>query len=246
MRRRAQFLLLFLMMIPVLIPTPGCATFRYERTRGQSPPDEQRSSLRLGVVGFSQPPAAGFYPIRFSQTLVDPIGDLSRAVAEELLGSGMFADVIYLGTPLLEAADLDYYRDVYRLDAILSGDVTSFYVTSVPELWSLVTPYIVLWPFHVFGLPTAPCHDSVALDGTLSLRGLVPGAGAWRSSEQRLSWHEHNRYSSLSIPAIERAVQIHAMDHFVTSLVAAVRRELSPALLDALVPRAAHQERADR
>lgn len=229
LRRRILFLL--------LLPALGCATFSYERTSGQSPPDEPRTPLRLGVVRFSQPAASGFYPIRFSNTLADPIGDLSRAVAEELRGSGRFVDVIYLGAPPLGASDLDYYRDVYRIDAILSGDVTSFYVTSVPEPWSLIPPLIVLWPLHVLGLPTAPCHDSVELRGTLSLQGLAPGAGGWRSSDQRFSWHEHNWYSALSIPAIERGVQIRAMDHFVASLVAALCRELSPARIEALSPR---------
>jgi len=233
MRRRHVLFTLLL-----LIPHLGCAAFRYERTPGESSRPEQRTDRRLGVVRFSQPPAAGFYPIRFSQTLADPIGDLSRAVAEELRGSGLFVDVIYLDGPP-GVADLDYYRDVYRLEAILSGDVTRFYVTSVPELWSLIPPFLVLWPLHVLGLPTAPCHDSVALHGTLSFQGLAPGAGSWRSSEQQLSWHEHNWYSSLTIPAIERAVQTHAMDHFVTSIVATVRRELSPARIDALLPRPA-------
>ncbi len=218
----------------LLIPALGCATFRYEHTPGQSPSGEQRTNLRLGVVGFSQPDAAGFYRMRFSQTLADPIGDLSRAVAEELRGSGRFLDVVYLGAPPRSAADLAYYRDVYRLDAILTGEVTGFYVTSVPELWSLIPPFLALWPLHVFGVPTAPCHDSVVLHGTLALRGLAPGAGVWRSSEQRLSWHEHNWYSSLSIPSIERAVQIRAMDHFVASLAAVLDHELTPARLDEL------------
>lgn len=231
--KRRRFLVTLLLLIPAL----GCDTFSYVRTSGQSPPGEQRSNLRLGVVRFSQPDAAGFYPIRFSQTLADPIGDFSRAVAVELRRSGLFAEVIYLDGPPQGVADLDYYRDVYRLEAILSGEVTRFYVTSVPELWSLVPPFLALWPLHVLGLPTAPCHDSVVLHGTLSLRGLASGAGSWRSSEQQLSWHEHNWYSSLSIPAIERAVQTRAMDHFVTSLVATVRRELSPTLIDALSPR---------
>lgn len=233
MRRcRALFTLL-------LIPALGCATFRYERAPGQAAPGELRTKFRLGVVRFSQPAVAGFYPMRFSQTLADPIGDLSRAVAEELRGSGLFADVIYLGDPLLGVADMDYYRDVYRLNAILVGDVTEFYVTSVPELWSLIPPLLVLWPLHVFGLPTAPCHDSVVLHGSIGLQLLTPGAGVWRSSEQQLSWHEHNWYSSLSIPAIERAVQIRAMDHFVSSLAAIVRGELSPARIDELFHRPA-------
>lgn len=226
-------------LLLLLIPALGCATFRYERTPGQSPPDEPLASLRIGVVRFSQPPASAFYPIRFSQTLDDPIGDLSRAVAEDLLSSGFFVDVIYLGVTTPGVADQDYYRDIYQLDAILAGEVTKFYVTSAPEIWSLIPPFLALWPLHVFGLPTAACHDSVALHGTLSLQGLTPGAGGWRSSEQQLSWHEHNWYSSLSIPAIERAFQIRAMDYFVTSLVATLRRELSPARLDALFPRPA-------
>ncbi|MHB8835506.1 MAG: hypothetical protein ACYC9Y_07345 [Candidatus Methylomirabilia bacterium] len=223
--KRCRYFFAILLLIPAL----GCATFSYVRTSGQSPPGEPRFNLRIGVVRFSQPSAAGFYPIRFSNTLGDPIGDLSRAVADELRGSGLFAEVIYLDGPPPGRTDLEYYREVYRLAAILSGDVTSFYVTSVPELWSLVPPFIALWPLHVLGLPTAPCHDSVVLHGTLSLQGLEAGAGGWRSSEQKYSWHEHNWYSSLSIPAIERAVQTRAMDHFVTSLVAALRRELSPA-----------------
>lgn len=230
-----RFLFLFLLLIPAL----GCATFSYERTSGRVPPSESLTSFRLGVVRFTQPAVAGFYPIRFSQTLADPIEDLSRAVAEELRGSGLFADVIYLGVPPPGPADLEYYRDVYRLDAILAGDVTSFFVTSVPELWSVIPPFLALWPLHVFGLPTAPCHDSVVLRGTLSLQGLAPGAGSWRFSEQRFSWHEHNWYSSLSIPAIERAVQIRAMDHFVTALVAALQCELTPARIEALRPRPA-------
>jgi hypothetical protein len=234
LRRRALFPLLLL-----LIPALGCATFSYERTPGLTSPVEQRSGLRIGVVRFSQPPASGFYPIQFSNTLADPIGDLSRAVAEELRAAGLFNDVIYLGAPPLGAADLDYYRAVYQLDAILAGDVTTFYVTSVPELWSLIPPMLALWPLHVFGLPTAPCHDSVALRGALSLRGLAPGAVLWRSSELEYAWHEHNWYSSLSIPAIERAVQTRAMDHFVTSLVADLRRELTPARVDDLFLRPA-------
>ena len=230
----------------LLLPTLGCATFRYERPRFDAPAGERCTSLRLGVVRFSQPPVAGFYPIQFSQTLADPIGDLSRALAEELRASGFFVDVIYLGDPTRDPADLEYYRDVYRLDALLSGDVTAFYVTSVPELWSLIPPFLALWPLHVFGLPTAPCHDRVELHGTLGLQGLTPGAGGWRSAEQRLSWHEHNWYSSLSIPAIERTVQIHALDHFVTTLVAILRRELTPARIDALVPRPADDRRVGR
>ena len=222
---RRQVLLSLLL---VVLPAVGCATFTYERARGPSPPGEPRTELRLGVVRFAQPPAAGFYPMRFSNTLADPIGDLSRAVAEELDGAGLFADVIYLDGPPPAGADLAYYRDVYGLDAILAGEVTKFYVTSVPELWSLIPPFILLWPLHVIGLPTAPCHDSVVLHGTLVIQGLAPGAGGWRSSEQRLSWHQQNWYSSLTIPAIEREVQIRAMDHFVTSLVAALRGELTP------------------
>ena len=231
MTRRALLLLL------LLLPSLGCATFSYEHTGGEQPRCERPTGLRIGVVAFTQPAAAGFYPIRFSQTLADPIGDLSRAVAAELRGSGLFEEVIHLGALPPGADDRDYYRDVYRLDAILAGDVTKFYVTSVPELWSLIPPFLALWPLHVLGLPTAPCHDSVALHGTLSLRGLAPGAGVWRSPELRLSWDEHNWYSSLSIPSIERAVQVHAMRYFAASLAAALQRELSPTLVEALSPR---------
>lgn len=220
----------------LLMPHLGCATFRYERARGESPPAAQSTNRRLGVVRFSQPPAAGFYPIWFSNTLADPIGDLSRAVAEELRRSGLFFDVIYLGDSPLGVADLEYYRDAYRLDAIFAGEVTRFYVTAVAELWSLIPPFILLWPLHFFGLPTGPSHDSVALHGSFSLRGLAAGAGSWRSSEQRYSWHEHTWYSVQSIPANERALQTRAMDHFVTSIVATVRRELPPARIDALFP----------
>ena len=233
--KRSRVLFALLLLIPHL----GCATFRYERTRGEPPPARQSTNRRLGVVRFSQPPAAGFYPIWFSNTLADPIGDLSRAVAEELRSSDLFADVIYLGDSPLGVADLEYYRDVYRLDAIFTGEVTKFYVTAVAELWSLIPPFIVLWPLHFFGLPTAPSHDSVELHGTFSIQGLAPGAGFWSSPEQRYSWHEHTWYSVLSIPANERAVQTHAMDHFVTSLVATVHDELSPARIDALFPRQA-------
>ena len=228
-------LLTFLLLTPFF----GCATFSYERMRNEAAPAELHTGQRLGVVRFSQPPASGFYPIWFSNTLADPIGDLSRAVAAELRGSGLFVDVIYLGAPSLSEADLEYYRDVYRLDALLVGDVSKFYVTAVAELWSLVPPFIALWPLHFLGFPTGPSHDSVALHGTFSLQGLAPGAGCWRSPEQRYSWHEHTWYSVLSIPANERAVQIGAMDHFVTSIVAAVRGELSPARIDDLFPRPA-------
>jgi hypothetical protein len=233
MPRRCVLLALLLLALP----TVGCATFRYERERRPSFAGEPRTNLRLGVVRFAQPPAAGFYPIRFSNTLADPIGDLARAVAEELDASGLFADVIYLDVPPPQGANLDYYRDVYGLDAILAGEVTKFYVTSVPALWSVIPPMIVVWPLHVFGLPTAPCRDSVALHGSLSLTGLGPGAGGWRSSELKLSWNEHNWYSSLTIPAIERKIQIHAMDSFVTSMVAALRSELTPAVISVLSPR---------
>lgn len=229
-----------LVLLPLLLavlPAVGCATFTYERGRGPSPPGEPHTGLRLGVVRFAQPPAAGFYPIRFSNTLADPIGDLSRAVAEELDDAGLFADVIYLDGPPPGGADLAYYRDVYRLDAILAGEVTKFYVTSAPELWSLIPPFILLWPLHVLGMPTAPCHDSVVLHGTLEMQGLAPGAGGWRSPELRLSWHQLNWYSSLTIPAIEREVQIRAMDHFVTSLAAALRGELTPDIIEALLSR---------
>jgi hypothetical protein len=226
-------------LVPVLmlVPALGCATFRYERTAGGSPAAEQRTDRRLGVVRFSEPPAAGFYPIWFSNTLEDPVGDLSRAVAEELRVSGPFADVIYLGDPPPSVADLAYYRDVYRLDAIFTGEVTRFQVTAVAELWSLIPPFILLWPLHFLGLPTAPSHDSVALDGSFSLQGLAPGAGCWRSPEQRYAWHEHAWYSVQSIPANERAVQTHALDQFVAAIAATVRRELSPADIEALLPR---------
>ena len=226
-----------LLLVLLLIPALGCATFTYERTPGQPSIDARSTGLRIGVVRFSAPPAANYYPIRFSNTLADPIGDLSRAVAEELRGSGLFADVIYLDTPTLAGADRDYYREIYRLDAILAGEVTKFYVTSVPELWSLIPPLLALWPLHVVGLPTAPCHDSVGLHVILSLQGLAPGASRWRSSEQELSWHEHNWYSSLTIPAIERRVQIHALDHFVAALAGSLRRELTPQAIAAIVGR---------
>lgn len=231
--KRCRLLFTFLLLLPCL----GCATFRYERARGESTPAAPGTDRRLGVVRFSQPAAAGFYPIWFSNTLADPIGDLSRAVVEELRGSGLFADVMYLGDSPLGVADLEYYRDVYRLDAIFAGDVTRFYVTAVAEFWSLIPPFIVLWPLHFLGLPTAPSHDSVALHGSFSIRGLAPGAGGWLSAAQRYSWHEHTWYSVLSIPANERAVQTRAMDHFVTSIVATVRRELSPTRIDDLFPR---------
>jgi hypothetical protein len=230
-RCRALFTLL------LLIPHLGCATFSYERAGGESPPAEQSTNRRLGVVRFSQPAAAGFYPIWFSNTLADPIGDLSRAVAEELRNSGLFADVIYLGDSPLGVADREYYREVCRLDAIFTGEVTSFYVTAVAELWSLIPPFILLWPLHFLGLPTAPSHDSVALHGTFSLRGLAPGAGYWRSPEQRYHWDEHVWYSVQSIPANERAVQTHALDHFVTSIAAALQSELPPARIEGLFPR---------
>ena len=232
-RRRVLFALL------LLIPNFGCATFSYDRAPGASPPAESRTGLRIGVARFSQPPASGFYPIWFSNTLADPIGDFSRAVAEELRGSGRFADVIYLGAAPLEAADLAYYRDVYQLDAVLAGAVTNYYVTAVAELWSLMPPFILLWPLHLLGLPVAPSHDSVALDVTLSLRGVSPGTGAWRAAEQRLSWHERAWYSVLNIPANERAVQTHALDHFVTALAASLLRELPPARADEPSPRPA-------
>jgi len=221
-------------MLLLLISGLGCATFSYERTGGQPPPGEPRTHLRLGVVRFSQPDAAGFYPIRFSNTLADPIGDLSRAVAVELRGSGMFADAIYLGVAPSSTADLDYYHDVYGLDAILAGEVTTYYVTSAPELWSVIPPFIVLWPLHALGLPTAPCHDRVELHVSLRIQGLAPGAGGWSFPEQPLSWHGHDWYSAQSIPAVERSVQIRAMDYFVTSLAGVVVRELTPARLDGL------------
>jgi len=77
------------------------------------------------------------------------------------------------------------------------------------------------------------------LHGSVGLQLLGPAAEGWRSAEQQLAWDEHNWYSSLSIPVIERAVQTRALDHFVTALVAAVQRELIPARLDALLPRPA-------
>ncbi len=234
MRGRPLILILALLFVPAL----GCATFRYERPRGESLAAEPCTNRRIGVARFSQPSAAGFYPIWFSNTLADPIGDLSRAVAEELRTSGLFADVIYLGDSPPRASDLEYYREVYRLDGLFAGEVTEFYVTAVAELWSLIPPFILLWPLHFIGLPTAPSHDSVALEGSFSLQGLAPGAGGWRSSEQRYAWHEHVWYSVQRIPANERAVQTHALDHFVTAIVAAVRRELSPADIEALLPRA--------
>jgi hypothetical protein len=232
--KRCRVLLAFALLLG-----SGCASFRYERVPHQAASGGQRTGLRLGVVRFSQPDAAGFYPIQFSQTLADPIGDLSRAVAGELREAGLFADVIYLGAPPLGAADLDYYREVYRLDAILVGDVTRFFVTSVPEIWSLVPPLLALWPLHFIGLPTAPCHDSAVLHGSIGIQALPPGSGSWRSAEQQLSWHKHNMYSFQSIPAVERAVQINAMDYFVASLVAIVQSELSPTRMDALFPRQA-------
>jgi hypothetical protein len=90
-----------------------------------------------------------------------------------------------------------------------------------------VTPWLALWPLHALGLPTAPCHDSVALAGTLGLQGLAPGAPAWRSAALRLDWHEHNWYSSLTIPSIERALQTRALDHFVASLADAARAAIA-------------------
>lgn len=229
-------MLRILLALSLLTPSLGCATFTYERTGGQPPPGGPRTSFRLGVARFAQPAAAGFYPIWFSNTLNDPIGDLSRAVAEELRRSGRFADVVYLGAPTLDAADLDYYRTIYRLDAILAGEVTRFQVSAVAELWSLVPPFIVLWPLHFIGLPAAPSRDSVVLHATLGLRGLAPGAGGWRSTEQRLSWRERNWYAVQRIPAIERAVQTHAMDHFVAALAGLLLCELTPDRLDSLLP----------
>lgn len=231
--KRRRFLFALLLLVPAL----GCATFSYERVNANPVRAGRRSHLRLGVVTFSQPDPAGFHPIWFSNTLADPIGDLSRAVAEELRGAGLFADVIYLGAAPPDPADLEYYRDVYRLDAVLAGDVTRYQVTAVAELWSLIPPFIALWPLHFLGLPTAPSRDSVALHATLDVRGLSPGAGSWRSGEQRLSWHGHNWYSVLSIPANERAVQTRAMDYFVTSIVATLDRELTPERLEELFPR---------
>jgi hypothetical protein len=219
-----------LLTLLALLSPLGCATFRYERAPGPAAPAVQRTNLRLGVARFSQPDPAGFYPIWFSNTLADPIGDLSRAVAEELRRSGLFADVVYLDAPAPTAADRDYYRDIYQLDTILDGEVTSFSVTGVAELWSLIPPLIVVWPLHFLGLPTGPSHDSVGLRGSVTLQGLAPGAAAWHSPELRLAWDEHVWYSVLTIPANERRLQTRALDHFVAAIAAAVAGEVAAEL----------------
>lgn len=224
-----------LLALAALLPQVGCATFHYERAGGAAPPAAPRSDIRLGVARFSQPDPAGFYPIWFSNTLADPIGDLSRAVAEELRRTGPFAEVVYLDAPRPAPADRDHYRRVYRLDAVLEGEVTEFFVTAVAELWSLIPPFIALWPLHFLGLPTAPSHDSVGLRGALAIRGLADGAVAWRSPELRLSWDDHVWYSVLNIPANERRLQTRAMDHFVSTLAAVVRDEMEAGRIEPLL-----------
>lgn len=202
---------------------PGCATFRFERQPATGGPAPPQANPRVGVFRFAEPPDPHVYLIRFSNTLADPVGDLSRGVAVALRDSGLVADAIYLGAPTGDPQDLEHYRRVYGLDAILEGEVARLYITSVPEHWSLAPPLLALWPLHVFGLPTAPCHDSAGLDAEVRLTRLDAGAETWRSGAVRFAWHEHNWYSSLSIPRIERSMQTHAMDHFVTSLVETLR-----------------------
>jgi len=217
-----------LLLVLTLVPSFGCATFTYERTAGGAPSTGRRTNLRIGVTRFSGPDPAGFYPIWFSNTLADPIGDLSRAVAVELRRSGLFADVIYLGVEKPAAADLAYYREVYQLDAVLDGDVSRFFVTAVAELWSLIPPLIVVWPLHFLGVPSAPSHDSVGMSGALSLQGLASGVAGWRSPELRLSWDEHVWYSVFTIPANERRLQTNALDQFVAALAGTVCSAIDP------------------
>jgi hypothetical protein len=226
-RTAAGRLVVLLALVLALIA--GCAPFRYERRQATPPAETPRTGLRVGVFRLAEPPDPRLYLIRFGNTLADPAGDLSRGLSVALRDSGLVADAVYLGAPTGDPRDLEHYRSVYGLDAILEGRVTRWYVTSVPELWSVATPLIVLWPLHVLGLPTAPCHDSAGLDAELRLTPLAAGAEPWRSGTVRFAWHEHNWYSSLTVPRIERSLQTHAMDHFVTSLVDTLRTAPLPA-----------------
>ena len=199
----------------------------------------QRTHLRLGVVRFTQPAAAGFYPIWFSNTLTDPIGDLSRAVAEELNGSGRFADVIYLGGPPLDRCGpgllpgcLPARRHPRRGRDEIQRDGGRRALEPHPAVHRALAASL-----HRPADGTQPRQRRAARNPQAP--GVGRRGGRLALSEQRLSWHEHNWYSVQSIPANERAVQTHALDHFVTTLAATLVREFTPARVDALAPRTA-------